>query len=228
MSILLLYGRKLWDKSRGSNMRPTIVAVAKNYAKHKVEMGGTPAKLERPCFFLKPSSSIVRAPFPIVKPARVRELHHEVELGVVISRRCSRAAASEWRSFVRGYVLALDMTARDLQADAKKMGMPWAAAKGFDTFTPLSEELPAALVPDPHALELWLRVDGVERQRGSTGDMLARIGELIEEVTGVMTLEAGDVILTGTPEGVGPVDVGQRIAAGITGLVSFEFDVVAQ
>ena len=209
-------------------MRPTIVAIAKNYAKHKIEMGGSAAKLERPCFFLKPASSVVRAPSPIIKPARVRELHHEVELGVVISKRCSRAVASEWRRFVRGYVLALDMTARDLQADAKKAGMPWTAAKGFDTFTPLSDEIPAMFVADPHALELWLRVDGVERQRGSTGDMLARIPELLEEVTAVMTLEAGDIILTGTPEGVGPVDAGQHISAGITGRISFEFDVVAQ
>jgi len=207
--------------------RPTIVAVAKNYAKHKVEMGGTPAKLERPVFFLKPASSVVREPSPIVRPSRVTDLHHEVELGVVVSRTCSRAAPAEWRSYVRGYVLALDMTARDLQAAAKRDGMPWTAAKGFDTFTPMSAEIAADRVRDPHALELWLAVDGAERQRGSTGDMLARIPELLAEVSAVMTLEAGDVILTGTPEGVAAVAPGSTITCGLTGLVEMRFDVVA-
>lgn len=208
--------------------RPTIVAVAKNYAKHKIEMGGTPDKLSTPAFFLKPASSILRVPHPIVRPSRVKSLHYEVELAVVVSRRCARADAADWRSYVRGYALALDMTARDLQDAAKKASLPWTAAKGFDTFCPLGDEISAEKVADPHALELWLRVDGVERQRGSTGDMLARIPELLAEVSAVMTLEAGDIILTGTPEGVGEVLPGQRIDAGITGITSFAFNVVQQ
>jgi len=209
-----------------------IVAVAKNYSLHRQEMraleslAGVPAApaapAERPFFFLKPPSSILLPGGSIVRPSRVTDLHHEVELGVVVSRRCSRALAGEWRSYVRGFVLALDMTARDLQAAAKKAGHPWTLGKNWDTFTPMGALVPADAVPDPHALELWLRVDGEERQRGSTGDMTARIPQLIEEVSAVMTLEEGDVILTGTPHGVGPVLPGQVITAGVTGFPAFE------
>ena len=100
-----------------------IVAVAKNYAKHKVEMGGTPEKLSRPAVFLKPNSSVIREGTPIVRPRGVDVLHHEVELGVVISKRCRRVPAGAWRSVVGGYCVGLDMTARDLQAAAKAGGM---------------------------------------------------------------------------------------------------------
>jgi acylpyruvate hydrolase len=216
-----------------------IVAVAKNYAKHKVEMGGTPAKLPSPAIFLKPNSSVVRispSPSPsqssssssVVIPRAVTDLHHEVELGVVIGARCKRARASDWRSYVSGYCVGLDMTARDHQSVAKRDGMPWTLGKCWDTFTPLSAAVPASSVPDPHALELYLRVGDVERQRGSTGDMLARIPELIEFISSVMTLEEGDVILTGTPEGVGPVVPGNVITAGITGLIEIRVPVVAE
>lgn len=205
-----------------------VLAVAKNYAKHKVEMGGTPAKLERPAFFIKPPSSVIGPGEAIVRPAAVADLHHEVELGVIIGARCKRAAAADWKRYVSGYCLGLDMTARDLQAVAKKEGMPWTTAKCFDTFTALSPPLPADAVADPHDLELWLAVDGVDRQRGSTGAMLARIPELLEALSAVMTLEPGDVILTGTPEGVGPVAPGQVITAGITGLIEVRFPVLAE
>lgn len=204
-----------------------IVAVAKNYAKHALEMGGTGAKRERPAFFIKPRTTVIHTGTPIIKPKLCKELHHEVELGVVISRRCSGAKAEDWASYVSGYCVGLDMTARDLQAQAKKESLPWTLGKCWDTFSPLSGVIPTAAIPDPHSLELWLKVDGVEKQRGTTGDMLARIPELIHEISAVMTLEEGDVILTGTPEGVGPVEVGQTITCGITGHVEMSFKVVA-
>ena len=199
-----------------------IVAVAKNYAAHKVEMGGTAERLEAPAFFLKPPSSVLANGGVIVRPRGCKDLHFEVELGVVIGARTGgwrRVASADWRAAVGGYCLALDMTARDLQAKAKAAGMPWTQAKGYDTFTPMSATVPASAVPDPHALELHLSVDGVERQRGSTGGMLHRIPDLIEAITAVMTLEEGDVILTGTPSGVGAVAPGSVIRAGITGVV---------
>lgn len=203
-----------------------LVCVAKNYAAHALEMGGSATKRSRPSFFVKPTSCVIHEGAAIVRPARCGELHHEVELGVVISRRCSRVRADAWREYVGGYLCALDMTARDLQTAAKKAGEPWTLGKAWDTFAPLSRAVPAAAVPDPHALELWLAVDGVQRQRGSTGAMLARVPELLEEISAVMTLEEGDVVLTGTPEGVGPVAPGQVITAGITGLVEVRFAVV--
>ena len=205
-----------------------VVAVAKNYGAHKVEMGGTPERAAAPAIFLKPNSSVIGPGGTIVKPSNVRELHFEVELGVVIGRRATRVAAADWRSAVAGYVLGLDMTARDVQGRAKLAGLPWTEAKCRDTFTPLSRVLPVAAVPDPAALELWLRVDGVERQRGRTSDMLHSVPELVEFVSGVMTLEPGDVILTGTPAGVGAVEPGSTITCGITGLVEEAWPVVAE
>ena len=211
-----------------------IVAIGKNYAAHAVEMGGSPAKRAAPLFFLKPSSSVVQAAggrrATVVAPRGIGELHHEVELGVVIGARARRVSASAARAHVRGYVLALDMTARDLQAAAKASGSPWTRAKCYDTFTPLSAEIAAARVPDPAALRLWLEVDGAPRQRGATADMLHGVDELIAHVSAVMTLEPGDVLLTGTPAGVGPVRAGQRMRAGIDAadgsvLIEEEFDV---
>ena len=118
------------------------------------------------------------------------------------------------------------MTARDEQAAAKADGMPWTRGKCWDTFCPLSAIIPASAVPDAHSLELYLSIDGRERQRASTAGMLHNIPELIAAVSEVMTLEAGDLILTGTPEGIGPVEPGQTIVAGITGLVEMSFPVI--
>jgi acylpyruvate hydrolase len=205
-----------------------IVAVAKNYAKHKVEMGGTPAKLEVPAVFLKPASSVVAVGGSIVRPNAVKDLHHEVELGVVIGERCRKVKAADWAKYVSSYVVALDMTARDHQAVAKRDGMPWTLGKCWDTFSAVSEPVPAGRIKDPHALELYLSVNSAERQRGSTGDMLARIPELVEYISGVMTLEKGDMIFTGTPEGVGPVKPGDVITAGIKGYAEITVPVVAE
>ena len=218
-----------------------IVAIGKNYAAHAVEMGGSPARRAAPLFFLKPPSSVVQAAAAgagalpraatVVLPRGVGEVHHEVELGVVVGARARRVRAGDvLAGHVRGYVLALDMTARDLQAAAKAAGAPWASAKGYDTFTPMSAEVAAARVPDPQALALWLDVDGQPRQRGRTADMLHSVPELIAYVSSIMTLEPGDVVLTGTPAGVGPVRAGQRIRAGVDGpdgrcIISEDFDV---
>jgi acylpyruvate hydrolase len=216
-----------------------IVAIGKNYAAHAVEMGGSAARRASPLFFLKPSSSVVQAGgaggsrrATVVLPRGIGEVHHEVELGVVIGARARHVRAADALAHVRGYCLALDMTARDLQAAAKAAGAPWTHGKCFDTFTPLaSAPLLDGGRADPRALSLWLRVDGAERQRGRTADMLHSVPELLAYVSTVMTLEPGDVLLTGTPSGVGPVRAGQVIHAGIDDahgatLAEEEFDVV--
>jgi acylpyruvate hydrolase len=192
-----------------------ILAIGKNYAKHKVEMGGTAERLAKPLFFLKPNSSVAHEGAQIIRPVACNDLHHEVELGVVIGSRARHVKAEEAMRYVRGYCLALDMTARDLQAEAKKTGSPWTEAKCYDTFTPISPELNADEIADPHSLELWLEVDGKLKQKGSTGDMMFKIPELIAFTSTVMTLCPGDVILTGTPDGVGPVLPGQVIRCGL-------------
>ncbi|MCJ1228339.1 hypothetical protein MMC12_005000 [Toensbergia leucococca] len=107
------------------------------------------------------------------------------------------------------------MTARNVQEEAKKMGLPWSIAKGFDTFLPMGEFLSKAQIPDPHAAELWLSVNGEMRQRDSTSLMIFRVARLLSQISRVMSLEKGDVVLTGTPKGVGPVEVGDVMRAGV-------------
>lgn len=129
-------------------------------------------------------------------------------------------------SYIGGYALALDMTARSIQGEAKKKGHPWSVAKGYDTFCPIS----CLIETEKIALEdtrLWLKVDGDMKQNGSTKDMVFTVAYLISYISRIFSLEAGDVILTGTPEGVGPVKPGQAITAGIEGLMEMSFPVIA-
>lgn len=200
-----------------------IVAVGRNYAAHAKELGNAVPK--EPVLFMKPTSSYLVNGGTIEVPHPLLSLDHEVELAVVIARKARDVPESSAMDFIGGYALALDMTAREIQSSAKSAGLPWTVAKGQDTFTPISSVVPQSMVPDPHNLELWLKVDGEIRQKGSTGDMMFKIPFLISHISSIMTLLEGDVILTGTPQGVGPVKVGQKIDAGITGLIDVHFDV---
>ena len=167
--------------------------------------------------------------FPIIillqVPPRCSELHYEVELGVVIGKDGKDIAESNAMSHVGGYTLALDMTARDIQSEAKKKGHPWSVAKGFDTFCPVSRLVSPEKISVADT-QLWLKVDGGLRQNGNTRDMIFSVPHLISYISGIFSLERGDVILTGTPEGVGPVSPGQTITAGIDGVVEMTFPVV--
>ena len=164
--------------------------------------------------FLKPPSSFVRPPHPILLPKGHR-IHHEVELAVIIGQPGRRIPVDKAMQHVAGYALALDMTARDIQEDAMKKGNPWTVAKGFDTFTPISEFVPASLIKDPHDLELWCKVNQEMRQHGSTAEMTFKIPVLIAHISRIMSLKPGDVILTGTPEGVGQVKNGDHVECGL-------------
>ncbi|CAI9274931.1 unnamed protein product [Lactuca saligna] len=200
-----------------------IVAVGRNYAAHAKELGNAVPK--EPVLFLKPTSSYLENGGTIEVPHPLESLDHEVELAVVISKKARDVPEASAMNYIGGYALALDMTAREIQASAKSAGLPWTVAKGQDTFTPISSILSLSRVPDPHSLELWLKVDGEIRQKGSTEDMIFKIPFLISHISSIMTLLEGDVILTGTPKGVGPVKVGQKIEAGITGILDVQFDV---
>lgn len=138
-----------------------------------------------------------------------------MELAVVVGKSGRDITRTEANSYIGGYALAVDVTARNMQEKAKKSGLPWSAAKGFDTFTPISPLIPKGHIPDPHNVDLWLQVDGQLRQHGNTRDMIFSIPELISHVSSIMTLEAGDVMLTGTPKGVGQMVDGQQIHAGL-------------
>ncbi|KAK6146184.1 hypothetical protein DH2020_020053 [Rehmannia glutinosa] len=210
-----------------------IIAVGRNYAAHAKELGNAVPK--EPVLFLKPTSSYLENGGKIEVPEPLEALDHEVELAVVIGRRGRDVPEATAMDYVGGYALALDMTAREIQSTAKFLtylilcqksaGLPWSVAKGQDTFTPISSILPTSMLPDPHNVELWLKVDGEIRQKGSTSDMIFKIPFLISHISSIFTLLEGDVILTGTPQGVGPVKIGQKIDAGITGLLDVHFDV---
>eukprot|EP00743_Colponemidia_sp_Colp-15_P001313 GILK01001438.1.p2 GENE.GILK01001438.1~~GILK01001438.1.p2 ORF type:complete len:270 (+),score=45.02 GILK01001438.1:108-812(+) len=201
-----------------------IIAVGKNYRDHVKEMGGS-SDPKAPVLFLKPTSSFIREPKPIEIPDG-ELVHHEVELAVVIGKEGRDIPLSQAMKHVAGYTVALDLTARDLQAEAKKAGLPWSVSKGFDTFTPISQYIDASRVSDPHNLTLWCKVNGELKQRGNTSGMIFSVPHVIAYISSIMTLEEGDTILTGTPSGVGPIRAGDTISAGIEGLVEMSFPVV--
>lgn len=158
-------------------------------------------------------------------PPGCDQLHHEVELGVVIGKKGVSISESNAMDHVGGYALALDMTARDIQNKAKKLGWPWTLAKGFDTALPVSEFIPKVEIPDPENVHLWLKVDGELKQDGNTQDLIFKIPHLISYISQKMTLEVGDLILTGTPEGVSPVKPGQTIVCGLADKIEMTFPV---
>lgn len=159
-------------------------------------------------------------------PKGCLELHHEVELAVIISRKGSDIPVSEAMDYVGGYTVALDMTARDLQAIAKKAGNPWSVAKGFDTACPVGTFIPKEQIPDPHNLRLWCQVNGAKRQDGNTSEMIMKIPDLVSYISGWFTIEPGDVILTGTPAGVGQVKAGDEIEAGLGDSLKIRYKVI--
>lgn len=159
-------------------------------------------------------------------PSRCTELHYEVELGLVIGKDGKNISESSALSYIGGYVLALDMTARSIQGEAKKKGHPWSVAKGYDTFCPISSLIDMEQI-SLEDTKLWLKVDGDLKQDGSTKDMLFSVPFLISYISRIFSLEAGDVILTGTPEGVGPVRPGQILTAGIHGVMEMTFPVTS-
>ncbi len=203
-----------------------LICIGKNYALHAAEMGGSVP--EAPMIFLKPPTSLVRSGGQVVLPVVSQEVHHEVELVVVIGRGGKNISEENALDHVDGYAIGLDMTARDLQQQAKEKGEPWAVAKGFDTFAPMGKIAPSQTVLDPQDLELTLRVNGEMRQKGSTGDMIFSVKELIAYASTIYTLRPGDLIFTGTPEGVGSVLPGDVLEAAATGLPSLNVEVIRE
>ncbi|WFD36064.1 acylpyruvate hydrolase [Malassezia cuniculi] len=189
-----------------------IAHIGRNFADHAKELNN--AVPTEPFFFLKPTSSYIGNGDSIEIPKGV-VAHHEVELAVVIGSKARDVSPAKADSYIGGYALAIDMTARNMQDKAKKSGLPWSAAKGLDTFTPISSLVDKSLIPDPHNVDLWLSVDGEIRQRGNTSDMIFNIPDLIVYTSSIMTLEEGDVLLTGTPKGVSALHPGNQVRAGL-------------
>jgi 5-oxopent-3-ene-1,2,5-tricarboxylate decarboxylase/2-hydroxyhepta-2,4-diene-1,7-dioate isomerase len=202
----------------------TMIALALNYAEHAAEFDM--AAPEEPALFFKPPNTWVGHRTPVVYPPGAEYVHYEVELAVVIARRARGVRSAEAMDAVKGYTIANDLVARDFVGDFYR---PPVKAKGWDTFCPMGPSLVTAEeIADPHDLELRAYVNGELRQKGHTGGMIRRIPELIEHITGFMTLEEDDVILTGTPKGVSPVHPGDVMRLEIDGLGALENPIVEE
>ncbi|OQY19190.1 MAG: acylpyruvase [Desulfobacteraceae bacterium 4572_35.1] len=193
-----------------------IVCLARNYVAHAHELGNeVPSS---PVLFIKPASSIIKTGEQVVIPPYSDDCHYEVELAILIGSTAKNVSADKAMTHVSGYGIAIDMTLRDTQAQLKEKGYPWEIAKGFDTSCPLSTFVPADQIADPHNLKIGLSVNGETRQDSSTACMIRRIPETIAFITTAFTLEPGDIILTGTPAGVGRVCSGDQMKGWIDGI----------
>lgn len=193
-----------------------VMCIGRNYADHVKELNNQRPK--QPFFFLKPPSAILLPnEGPILRPKGVN-LHFEVELALVMGKTLKDLDPEDEAGAldaIDSYLLAIDMTARNVQEEAKKKGLPWSIAKGFDTFLPVSNHIPKSKIPDPANVHLWLSVNGQMKQDDNTELMLFRIPRQLSDIARVMGLEKGDIVLTGTPKGVGTVVTGDRIQAGL-------------
>lgn len=187
-----------------------VVAIGRNYAEHAAELGNEVP--DAPVAFFKPSTAVIGPGDPIAYPSFSSEVHHEAELAVVIGRMCREVPRERVKDVILGYTCANDITARDVQEREKQ----WARAKGFDTSCPLGPWVETEL--DPSDLGIMCTVNGQQRQLGRTSDMVRSIEDLIVHITEAMTLLPGDVVLTGTPAGVGPLNVGDEVAVTIEGI----------
>ena len=194
-----------------------IFCVGRNYAAHAREMGGNPAR-EAPFFFTKPADAVVDSGATIPYPPLTEDLHHEIELVVAIGTGGADIPASDALSHVWGYCVGIDLTRRDLQADAKKTGRPWDWAKGFDRSATCSRLYPAEAIGHPDEGRIWLAVDDDIRQDGDLSELIWSVPEIIAHCSASVELAPGDLIFTGTPAGVGPVQPGQTVTGGIDGL----------
>lgn len=189
---------------------PKILCVGRNYAAHAAELGNEVPK--EPLLFLKPHSALLAHGGDIELPAESQRVEHEAELGVVIGRRVRNVNAADALGCVYGYTCVGDISARDLQ----KSDGQWSRAKGFDGFCPVGPIVETEL--DPRDVRIQCRVDGVVRQDGRTSSMVFSVADLIAYASRMMTLEAGDLLLTGTPAGVGPLRPGERLEIEIDGI----------
>lgn len=195
--------------------------VGRNYAEHAREMGADPGRSE-PVFFSKPGQCVINSS-RVAYPVATDQLHHEVELVVFLAAGGRQVAAPDWTNRIFGYSVGVDLTRRDVQARLKKAGQPWEISKGFDESAPVGQIMPAAQwLPQPDSL-IDLQVNGVVRQQASLGEMIWPVPALLERLSAEVTLNAGDVVFTGTPAGVGPLVVDDRVTARIQGLPKLEF-----
>ncbi|QGZ60487.1 fumarylacetoacetate hydrolase family protein [Paraburkholderia acidisoli] len=206
-----------------------IYCVGRNYEAHAREMGHDPNR-EPPFFFSKPADAVLYVPpgstgeFPY--PGQSKNVHFEMELVAAIGKGGKDIPVASALDHVYGYALGLDMTRRDLQAEAKKLGRPWDTAKGFDRSAPIGPIHPVAKIGQLSAGDIWLKVNGEEKQRSDISQMIWPVADTIAFLSSLFELQAGDLIFTGTPEGVGAVVPGDVMTGGVAGIGEFEVRVV--
>nr|WP_051122817.1 fumarylacetoacetate hydrolase family protein [Euryhalocaulis caribicus] len=202
-----------------------IFCVGKNYAAHVAEMGGD-AKSDPPVFFTKPADAVAPCGADIPYPPDTDDLHHEAELVIALGQGGADIPAAEAAAKVFGYAVGVDLTRRDRQAEAKAKGRPWDVAKAFDNSAPISNIAPVAETGHPSSGRIWLSVDGVLKQDGDLSAMIWSVPEIIAALSRSFELKPGDLVFTGTPEGVGPIARGQRVEAGVDGVGELDFRII--
>jgi fumarylpyruvate hydrolase len=197
-----------------------VYCVGRNYEEHAREMGFTGR--EPPFFFLKPADAVVPVALgetgSIPYPSLTKNLHHEIELVVAIGTGGRNIKAADAHKHIFGYAVGLDMTRRDLQGEMKKQGRPWCIGKAFDQSAPIGPITPAAQAGEVTQAAIWLQVNGQDRQRSNVAKLIWNIGETIEHLSAAWELAPGDLIFTGTPEGVAAVEPGDTLVGGVDGL----------
>lgn len=201
-----------------------IFCVGRNYAAHAREMGKDPDR-EAPFFFTKPADAVVDSGAVIAYPPETQNLHHEIELTVAIGREGFDVGAGAALNLVFGYGVGIDLTRRDLQLAARDKGLPWDWGKAFDHSAPIAPIHPLAGREHPTKGRIWLSVNGVIKQDADIADLIWSVPEIVSILSRSMVLKPGDLIMTGTPAGVGPIAVGDRVTGGIDGLGSIELAV---
>jgi fumarylpyruvate hydrolase len=212
---------------RGGGLFPVrrIFCVGRNYAAHAREMGHDPDR-EPPFFFTKPADAIVTGGADMPYPSATNDLQHEIELVVAIGTGGADIAEAEAKRHIWGYAVGIDMTRRDIQAEAKKLARPWDMAKGFDHSAPIGDLVPARELGKFASGHIVLTVGGEEKQAGDLGDMIWSVPEIVSALSALVRLEPGDLIFTGTPEGVAQVKRGDLLEGMISGLPPLRVRVV--
>lgn len=215
-----------WSDGERIDLPPgKIVCAGLNYALHVQEMNSQ-APDDEPVLFIKPASALRDLHAPLTIPADKGSVHHELEIAVLIGHTLCNADENEARKAVSGVGLALDLTLRDLQNTLKKAGRPWEKSKAFDGSCPLSRFIPVDRCPPLNNLTIQLDINGNCRQQGNSGDMLFPIPRLLVEISRYFTLSPGDVVLTGTPEGVGPLASGDTLEMSLDSLLRLRTEVI--
>jgi fumarylpyruvate hydrolase len=194
-----------------------IYCVGRNYAEHAREMGHDPDR-EPPFFFMKPADAIVPHGATIPDPQMTKDVHHEIEMIVAIGKGGANIPVDKALDHVFGYGVGLDMTRRDLQGEAKKMGRPWEMGKAFDNSAPCTALKTVAMVGHPAKGAIWLKVNGEVKQKGDLSELIWNVPETISYLSHLITLRPGDIIMSGTPAGVGPIKPGDKLEGHVEGV----------